>query len=302
MSKRRSISIAVVMAAVTAVGVARVAGAGGPPPPAREDGDPDEVHSPGGPSDNPYDDTTSQGHAPAPGPVRQQVPLQDGMLRLPGGRFTMGSYNPRAPSNERPPRAVTLDPFWIDRFEVTVGAYRACVDTGGCARPARTSAACTFDAGDPDLPVSCVHWRDADAYCRFAGKRLPAEREWEYAARGPFAMPFPWGMLPACANGATLLNDQTAKSCVTRPLRVGSHPGGASTFGVQDMSGNVEEWTVDWYVESLGPGQAPRSGAAHVLRGGGWLSPPSMSRTTSRNWGSALEAGPNVGFRCAKDD
>jgi formylglycine-generating enzyme required for sulfatase activity len=68
-----------------------------------------------------------------------------------------------------------------------------------------------------------------------------------------------------------------------------------------DLSGNVEEWTDDWYVESLGTGSAPRSGAAHVLRGGGWLSPPSMSRTTSRNWGSALEAGPNVGFRCARD-
>jgi formylglycine-generating enzyme required for sulfatase activity len=82
---------------------------------------------------------------------------------------------------------------------------------------------------------------------------------------------------------------------------VGSHPAGASVFGLQDMSGNVEEWTADWYVESLGPGPAPRAGAAHVLRGGGWLSQPTMSRTTSRNWGSALEAGPNVGFRCAKN-
>jgi len=98
-----------------------------------------------------------------------------------------------------------------------------------------------------------------------------------------------------------LLNEQSGKSCQPRPARVGSHPGGASVFGVMDMSGNVEEWTDDWYVESLGTGPAPRSGAAHVLRGGGWLSPPSMSRTTSRNWGSALEAGPNVGFRCARD-
>jgi sulfatase modifying factor 1 len=304
MFERRSIPIAVVVATVVAVAVARVAGAGGPPPPTpRDDGDLDDVHSPGGASDNPYDDTSGQNRAaPAPPRQLQQVPSQGGMLRLPGGRFTMGSFNPRAPSNERPPRAVTLEPFWIDRTEVTVGAYRACVDSGECAHPARTSAACTFDAGDPDLPVSCVHWRDADGYCRFAGKRLPTEREWEYAARGPFGTPFPWGMFPACANGVTLVSDQSAKSCATRPSRVGSHPGGASTFGVQDMSGNVEEWTVDWYVESLGPGQAPRSGAAHVLRGGGWLSPPSMSRTTSRNWGSALEAGPNVGFRCAKDE
>src|SRR5258708_6807070 len=84
-------------------------------------------------------------------------------------------------------------------------------------------------------------------------------------------------------------------------VRVGSHANGASVFGVLDMSGNLEEWTEDWYVESLGAGPAPRAGAAHVLRGGGWLSPPVLSRTTSRNWGSALEAGPNVGFRCARD-
>jgi eukaryotic-like serine/threonine-protein kinase len=295
MSKRPSIAVVVIVAAATGVALARGAGAVGGHP-LRDDGEPDEVHSPAS-SDNPYDDS-AQNHG---APVRQPVPLQGGMLRLPAGRFTMGSMNPHAPANERPARTVTLAPFWIDRTEVTVAAYRTCVDAGACARPARASAACTFDAGDPELPVSCVHWHDADAYCRFVAKRLPTEREWEYAARGPYATPFPWGMLPACANGVTLISDQTARSCAPRPSRVGVHPGGASTFGVQDMSGNVEEWTVDWYVESLGPGPAPRSGAAHVLRGGGWLSPPSMSRTTSRNWGSALEAGPNVGFRCAKD-
>jgi formylglycine-generating enzyme required for sulfatase activity len=224
------------------------------------------------------------------------------MLRLPGGRFVMGSANPKAPLNERPARSVTVGPFWIDRTEVSVGAYRACVAASACPRPARTSAACTFDAGDDDAPVSCVHWGDADAYCRFAGRRLPNEREWEFAARGTYAISFPWGFGgTSCAVALTLISDQSGRSCAPRPAKVGTHPNGASVFGVLDLSGNVEEWTADWYVESLGPGPAPRAGAAHVLRGGGWLSPPSMSRTTSRNWGSALEAGPNVGFRCAKD-
>jgi sulfatase modifying factor 1 len=298
MWERRSITLVVIVASATGVALAQGAGAAGRSAAPRDDGDPDEVHSPLA-TENPYEEP-EQIHGAAP--VRQQqVPLAGGMLRLPGGRFTMGSANPRAPTNERPARGMTVAPFWIDRTEVSVGAYRSCVDAGACARPARTSAACTFDTADAELPVSCVHWRDADTYCRFAGKRLPTEREWEYAARGGYATPFPWGLFQTCANAVTLISEQSARSCALHPARVGTHPSGASTFGVQDMSGNVEEWTADWYVESLGPGPAPRSGAAHVLRGGGWLSSPSMSRTTSRNWGSALEAGPNVGFRCARD-
>ena len=148
--------------------------------------------------------------------------------------------------------------------------------------------------------MSCVHWRDADAYCRFAGKRLPSEREWEYAARGGLTAAFPWAGVASCQNAVTLTSDLTYKPCAARPTRVGTHPLGASFFGVQDLSGNVEEWTADWYVESPGLA-APRAGSAHVLRGGGWLSPPSLSRTTARDWGSAVEAGPNVGFRCARD-
>jgi len=314
MSDSRSIAAVVIVAAATglvlgrgadataekrtaalAMSVARSPAASSTAPPAHDEGDADEVHSP--PTENPYDDSV-----PArPSVVRLAVTAEGGMLRLPGNRFVMGSANGRAPTNERPARTVAVEPFWIDRTEVTVGAYRVCVEGGACAAPARSSAACTYHLGDADLPVSCVHWRDADAYCRFTGKRLPTEVEWEYAARGIFAVTFPWGTFGACANAVTLVNDQSGKSCAPRPARVGSHPNGGSVFGVQDLSGNVEEWTADWYVDSLGPGPAPRSGAAHVLRGGGWLSPPSLSRTTSRNWGSALEAGPNVGFRCARD-
>jgi formylglycine-generating enzyme required for sulfatase activity len=255
-----------------------------------------ETDEPPRAGETPYDEP-----APRPAVVHQTMALRDGMLRLPGGRFVVGSASSRSPANERPARPASVAPFWLDRTEVTVAAYRACVDGGGCARPARASASCTYDAGDPDLPVSCVHWRDADAYCRSVGKRLPTEREWEFAARGSLATAFPWGTVTSCNLAVTLVNEQSGRSCAGRPAKVGTHPGGASAFGVQDLSGNVEEWTSDWYVESLGTGPAPRAGAAHVLRGGGWLSPPSQSRTTSRSWGSALEAGPNVGLRCAKD-
>lgn len=311
-------AIVVVAAAVTGVVLARGADATGAsatlPPPAAAPASVTGAAPPGGGSsapslgheeveqdehgaagDNPYEDALQH-----PAVVRQPVLAKDGMLRLPAGHFMLGSANPRAPANERPARPSTLAAFWIDRTEVTVGAYRACVSAAACDSPARTSAACTYDAGDPDLPVACVHWRDADAYCRFAGKRLPTEREWEYAARGGLSAPFPWGSSISCQNAVTLVNDVSAKTCAARPARVGTHPLGASLFGVQDMSGNVEEWTADWYVESHGPAAA-RAGSAHVLRGGGWLSPPSQSRTTSRDWGSAVEAGANVGFRCAKD-
>jgi serine/threonine-protein kinase len=230
---------------------------------------------------------------------------KDGMMVLPGGRFAMGApaSDRTAAPNERPTHMEVVGPFLIDKLEVSVADYKACVDKRACPPPAKTSALCTYELGDPQLPMTCVHWSDASAYCRSIGKRLPREVEWEFAARGTSTARYPWGGgSAACSYAATLLHESTGRSCTgKRPSRVGTHPQGASAFGVQDLAGNVEEWTQDFYVEHIAEGAAPRSGASHVLRGGGWLSPPSFAKTTSRNWGSALEAGPNVGFRCAKD-
>lgn len=250
--------------------------------------------------------TPAPAPAPAPPPARPgkrpSVVIEDGMVKVSGGKFTMGASDRRARPNERPARIVSVAPFWIDRTEVTVGAYRACVERGACRRPARSNAACTYDRGDPRLPVSCVSWAMADAFCRATKKRLPREVEWEMAARGPSPIRYPWGNGGAsCATSVTLLTDATQRSCGKKgPLPVGSRPAGASPFGALDMSGNVEEWVADWYGETNGA-LSPRAGASHVLRGGGWLTPPSQARTTSRSWGSALEAGPNVGLRCARD-
>jgi eukaryotic-like serine/threonine-protein kinase len=272
---------------------ARVAIAKPPPSGSEDDSAEDE--------DNPYATPSPAPRPPPPAPSAV-VPAKDGMLLLPGGRFTMGSADKTTPPNEHPPHAVTVDPFWIDRTEVTVGAYRACVERRACAPPAKSSASCTYDLDDPELPVSCVTWQDADAYCLFAGKRLPKESEWEFAARGFRGGRYPWGgQATSCFFAATLLREATGKTCTKgRPSRVGAHPMGASVWGVLDLSGNVEEWTADWYAETYA-GTSPRAGASHTLRGGGWLSSPSAARTTSRDWGSALEAGPNAGLRCARD-
>ena len=235
--------------------------------------------------------------------VRQAVIVKDGMAKIPGGKFTMGTDDKKAPPNERPARSVTVPPFWLDKTEVTVAAYRACVGKGTCPKPAHSSVSCTWDQGDPQLPISCVPWTSAQTYCSSVGKRLPREVEWEMAARGSSPIRYPWGGQTAAGCGAavTLASDATQRSCAgKRPMKVGSHVSGASPFGIYDMSGNVEEWVADWYAETASD-LSPRAGASHVLRGGGWLSAPSAAKTTSRNWGSAREMGPNVGFRCAKD-
>jgi formylglycine-generating enzyme required for sulfatase activity len=267
------------------------AGAAGTAPPPQEketDGDEGDHATPAATKNPPFH--------------REATVLKDGMLRIPGGRFTMGTSDKNAPPNERPARPVVVPPFWIDRTEVSVAAYRACVDRGACVRPSRSSPTCTFDVGDPQLPVSCVPWSSANAYCLAVGKRLPREIEWEDAARGTLPIRYPWGGGHGCGVAAMLAGETTNRTCSgKRPSHVGAHLGGASPYGVLDMSGNVEEWVSDWYADSVTE-LSPRAGASHVLRGGGWLTVPSLARTTSRNWGSVREAGPNVGFRCARDD
>ena len=250
---------------------------------------------------------------PEPSLVPEPAALRQGMIRIPGGAFLMGHDGPPpGEPNERPVHEVTIGPFWIDRTEVTVGEMRGCMVRAQCTAPLGRGSACTWSRADDRLPASCVSWATADAYCRAVGKRLPTEAEWEFAAGGGQRSRFPWGnAAPRCAVAVTLESDRSGRSCSARgPAPVGTHPRGASIYGVQDMAGNVEEWVADWYadhypVATSAPGTSPRGpafGVAHVLRGGSWMSRPQDARTTARSWGSPNEAGPTTGFRCARDE
>jgi len=244
---------------------------------------------------------------------RRKVTSEGGMFQIPGGAFTMG-YDGPLPSepNERPAHLVKVATFWIDGTEVTVGDMRACMDRGDCTARLGKGPLCTLGRSDPKLPVNCVPWHAADAYCRAVGKRLPSEAEWELAAGAGQRTRYPWGSVPpTCLLAVTLMTNFSGASCSPQgPAQVGTHPRGASPFGVEDVVGNVEEWVADWYADryevepSLAAAPSPRGpafGVAHVLRGGGWMSRPRDARVTVRSWGSMNESGPNVGFRCAKD-
>ncbi len=171
----------------------------------------------------------------------------DGMTEvyIPAGAFQMGGMDPNASDVEKPVHKVTMPSFWIDKFDVTNAMYLGCVNKGVCTPPqALTSETRTSYFNDPnynDYPVIEVTWGQADAYCKWAGRHLPTEAEWEYAGRGSTVNTYPWGNQ---APDNTLANFDRQSGDTTK---VGSYPAGASPFGVLDMAGNVTQWVNDYY-------------------------------------------------------
>jgi formylglycine-generating enzyme required for sulfatase activity len=263
------------------------------------------------------------------------------MVLVPQGEFFMGTpADGESFDDEHPQRKVFLSAFWIDRFEVTNEAYERFVRQTGHRIPENANPAATLwenrapIAGIADHPVINIGWDDAVDYCRWAGKRLPTEAEWEKAARGTDGRRYPWGndWNHELANSASYwagrtiqfksgseweafwINGDGARISKERGVKgeiltlpVGSFPGGVSPYGLHDMAGNASEWVNDWYdpdyytKASLIEPPGSERGAVKAMRGGSWLKPAKSLRTSDRDFGT-LQARPSgAGFRCAKD-
>ncbi len=256
------------------------------------------------------------------------------MGNTPEGLNSFRSYCTRIPKvpackngayerDELPRRRVMLDAFYIDRFEVTNVLFERFVKATGHQTVAErrgkgavwlpknrgweqevSNAAWRSPNGpgssaEPTHPVMQVAWYDAAAYCRWAGKRLPTEAEWEKAARGPDGRRYPWGDAwdPTRANGELRVKGTTP---------VGTYPQGASPYGVHDMAGNVWEWVADWYGEgyyrwgSTRNPTGPEIGEFRVARGGSWVNEAAGLETTHRHRIGPGHPTNTLGFRCAK--
>lgn len=237
--------------------------------------------------------------------ISAQVSPVDGMQQVlvPAGGFTMGSEMWK---DAQPVHYVYLDAFWMDRTEVTNSMYALCVEAGMCTPPqdkrSATNAVYYGNSIYDAFPVVYVDWNQANAYCTWAGRRLPSEAEWEKAARGTDERTYPWGEYIDC-NWANFKAEDGF--CVGENAPVGSYPGGVSPYGVLDMAGNVWEWVADVYGSKyyeVSPGvnpPGPGSGDMRVRRGGCWGDKWDLVRTYIRDAAPPESTFYDMGFRCA---
>ncbi|WP_127358099.1 ergothioneine biosynthesis protein EgtB [Actinacidiphila soli] len=275
--------------------------------------------------------------APAPPPAPADAALLPAEVLVPGGPFTMGtSTEPWALDNERPGHVRDVAAFFIDTVPVSNGAYARFIEDGGYDDPRWWTEAgwahirehgvtaplfWRRESGDlwlhrrfgvtepvpPDEPVLHVSWYEADAYARWAGRRLPAEAEWEKAARhDPVtgrSLRYPWGDADPGPGHANLGQRHL------RPAPVGSYPEGASPLGVRQLIGDVWEWTASDFLPYPGFAAFPYKEYSEVffgpeckvLRGGSFAVDQVACRGTFRNWDYPIRRQIFSGFRTARD-
>ncbi|WP_455378155.1 formylglycine-generating enzyme family protein [Petrachloros mirabilis] len=252
---------------------------------------------------------------------RVKLPAYDEMVRIPAGVFTMGSdkkVDRNAYAVETPQRKVFLDAYDIDKYEVTTVQYLKFV----LATNRSPQVDWKFDGGNfqeamAAHPIMHVTWNDANEYCRWAGKRLPTEAEWEKAARGDKdARIYPWGNEMAGLSRANFGRTGLSGPVRDRPERLLLYPpiisvfkyeNAVSPYGVFQMVGNVAEWVSDWYDKDYYKAapdrnpKGPETGSHKVFRGGGWLDSTPTVRVAQR-FGASPDTVMNwLGFRCARD-
>ena len=226
------------------------------------------------------------------------------MVFVPAGQFNMGSD--AGNNDERPIHVVYLDSYWVDQTEVTNKMYALCVDAGLCEPPnsTRSSIRGSYYGNSEfnDFPVIYVNWFQAQAYCEWAGRRLPTEAEWEKAARGGDGRTYPWGEGSSCDQANYNI------SCIGDTTRVGSYPLGRSLYGLFDMGGNVWEWVMDWYdsdqyTNSITKNpQGPATGKSRIFRGGSWKDDNDYLRSALRGRGTPSYSNDVLGFRCVMSE
>ena len=203
--------------------------------------------------------------------------------------------NDQRPSNN-PQHRVYLDTYYIQITEVSRGEFAQFIQETGFRSDGWSDL---INENYIDYPITNTLWKDANAYCRWLGMRLPTEAEWEKAARGIDGSRFPWGDVWELDRANTL---ESGRGSV---LQVGSYPEGASPYGLLDMSGNAAEWVSDHFDSAYytySPDHNPTGPTAildHVLRGGSFDSPADWSTTYFRDSSHSAIPNPRAGFRCA---
>jgi len=291
---------------------------------------------------------TNLGTSPtASSPTRAALSMAAGSTRtdslgllqvwVPAGCFKMGSdpaKDPQARADEQPAHEVCITHgFWLDQFDVTNAAFEAFVRAGGYSTDAYWSADglkwkhsgnisgpdtdCQTLSSAPQQPRVCVKWYEAEAYANWRTQtandgtvyRLPTEAEWEYAARGPQSLIFPWGnsfdstRLNYCdKNCSDPWADTNANDGYAYTSPVNTYVNGTSWVNAYDMSGNIWQWVADWYSPDYYQNSptydpiGPMTGMTHVVRGGAWDSSPYALRAAFRNDVDTFRD-LNIGFR-----
>jgi len=233
-------------------------------------------------------------------------PTIDEMIFVPAGEFWMGC-NPnvsKCGQFSKSYNRVYVESFYVDKYEVTVKKYRECIRLGQCTElKGQLSVPNSEFPNREDHPVNCVNWVQAKKYCKWAGKRLPREAEWEKAARGTDERMYPWGNGNATCEYSIINNGK--EGCgrgSTWP--VGSKPKDVSPYGVMDMAGNVSEWVLDgadtpyFHNPDTDPPKDPGFTQVPRFRGGNWRYPPYKIYHYNQSWWDTRNN--YIGFRCAK--